>query len=70
MQKRFREFLNSNDLMPVIQQAYRQYHSTLTAATTVYNGLLLAADKGDVSALCLLDLIAVFDTVNHDILML
>ena len=38
--------------------------------TKVYNDLLLAADDGDVTALCLLDLTAVFDTVDHDLLML
>jgi len=37
--------------------------------TKVYNDLLLAAD-GDVTALCLLDLTAVFDTVDHDLLIL
>jgi len=52
------------------QSAYRQYHSTETAVTKVYNDLLLAADQGDVSALCLLDLTAAFDTVDHDLLML
>ena len=36
----------------------------------VYNDLLLAADNGDVSALCLLDLTAAFDTVDHDLMML
>ena len=35
-----------------------------------YNDLLLAADNGDVSALCLLDLTAAFDTVDHDLMML
>jgi len=34
----------------------------------VYNDLLLAADKGGVSALCLLDMTAALDTVNHDLL--
>jgi len=38
--------------------------------TKVYNDLLLAADQGDVSALCLLDLTAAFDTVDHDLLIL
>jgi len=36
----------------------------------VYNDLLLAADNGDVTVLCLLDLTAAFDTVDHDLLML
>ena len=36
----------------------------------VYNDLLLAADNGDVSALCVLDLTAAFDTVDHDLMML
>ena len=36
----------------------------------VYSDLLLAADSGQVSALCLLDLTAAFDTVDHDLLML
>jgi len=56
--------------MAVTQSACRQYHSTETAVTKVYNDLLLAADEGDVSALCLLDLTAAFDTVDHDVLML
>jgi len=41
-----------------------------TALTNVYNDLLLAADDGGFSALCLLDLTAAFEIVDHDLLML
>jgi len=56
--------------MPVTQSPYRQFHSTETAVAAVYNDLLLAADSGQVSALCSLDLTAAFDTVVHDMLLL
>jgi len=51
VQARLQAFLESNRLMPKTQSAYRQYHSTETAVTRVYNDLLLAADRGQVSAL-------------------
>ena len=50
--------------MPKTQSSYRKYHSTEMAVTRVYNDLLRAADRGQVSALCLLDLTAAFDTVG------
>jgi len=54
--------------MPETQSAYRRFHSTDTAVTKVYNDLLFAADGGQMSALCLLDLTAAFDTVDHALL--
>ena len=51
--------------MPKFQSAYRQFHSTETALTKIFNDLLLAADQGQVSALCLLVLTSAFDTVDH-----
>ena len=68
VQVRLQSFLDSNHLMPTTQSAYRQYHSTETVVTKVYNDLLIAADSGQVSALCLLDLSAAFDTVDHQLL--
>ena len=43
--------IGQNDILPVSQSAYRQFHSTETAVLKVYNDLLLAADSGQVSAL-------------------
>ena len=57
-------------MLPSSQSAYHQFHSTETAVLKVYNDLLLAADSGQVSALCLLDLTAAFNTADHDLLIL
>ena len=70
VQTRLQVLLNSNNLMPATQSAYRQFHSTEIATIAVYNDLLLAAHSGQVSALYLLDLTAAFDTVDHDLLLL
>jgi len=70
VQIRLQVFLDSNNMMPAMQSAYLQFHSTETAVIAVYNDLLLAADSGQVSALCLLDLTAAFNTVDHDLLLL
>jgi len=60
--------LNGNNLLPSWQSAYRRFHSTETAVTTVFNDLLTAGDRGQMSVLCLLDLSAAFDTVDHALL--
>jgi len=39
------------------------------AVTKIYNDLLFAADDGQLSALCLLDLTVAFDTVDHTLLL-
>ena len=70
VQIRLQAFLDDGDMLPAIQSAYRQFHSTESAVLKVYSDLLLAADSGQVSTLCLLDLTAAFDTVDHDLLML
>ena len=69
MQTQLVNYLTEHDLMPVHQSAYRKFHSTETALLKVFNDLLQAADQGQVSALCLLDLTAAFDTVDHHVLL-
>ena len=70
VQTRIQAFFDSNGLMPRMQSAYRRFHSTETAVTKVFNDLMVSADNIQMSALCLLDLTAAFDTVDHDLLLL
>ena len=61
--------LNANGLLPEAQSAYRSQHSTETAVPKILSDAYAAADIKHVTLLCLLDLSAAFDTVDHDILL-
>jgi hypothetical protein len=63
------DYLKSAQLFPLYQSAYRMNHSTETAVLHVLSEILTAADRGDLSALVLLDLSAAFDTVDHNVLL-
>jgi len=69
VQKRLQSFLDQTGGLPKQQSAYRRWHSTETALLRIYNDLLQAADRGEVSALCMLDLSAAFDSVDHELLL-
>ena len=62
------DHLNTNEVWPRFQSAYRACHSTDTALLRVLIDLLTESDDGQVSLLTLLDLSAAFDTIDHDIL--
>jgi len=62
-------YLESNNLMPRLQSAYRRHHSTETALLRVLSDLLSAADSQRMTLLGHLDLSAAFDCVDHDILL-
>ena len=57
--------MHDKGLMPNLQSAYRQFHSTETALPKVIADILAAVDSGDLAVLTLLDLSAAFDTVDH-----
>ena len=62
-------YLKESNLLPTLQSAYRQYHSTETAVLKVVSDILLALDSGNLSILALLDLSAAFDSIDHSTLL-
>jgi hypothetical protein len=62
-------FFEQFGLLPSFQSAYRKRHSTETAVLKIITDALQAADRGQVTLLCMLDLSAAFDTVDHEILL-
>ena len=62
-------FLEENKIIPKIQSAYCQFHSTETALCKIHTDLVTNACSGKASLLVLLDLSAAFDTVDHDVLL-
>ena len=69
VKNRLDQHLAQNSLYNLYQSAYTRFHSTETALLSVYDSLIRATAKQQVSCLCLLDLSAAFDTIDHDILL-
>ena len=59
--------LHEASLMTAFQSAYRKHHSAKSALLNIQNDILLNMAKGSVTAL--LDFSAVFDTIDHTILL-
>lgn len=62
---RLQMFLDDSGAVPKHQSTYRGWHSSETALVKVYNNLLTSADCGEVTVLCLVDLRAAFDMMDH-----
>lgn len=61
------QFLNLSDAMPNHQSSCRKRHSTETASLKVFNDLLPAFNRGEVTAAVLLDFSSAFYTVDHEL---
>ena len=66
---RLTDCLCDNDLNESLQSAYKKHHSCETALLRVQNDILKSIDNKQCVVLLLLDLSAVFDTVDHKILL-
>ena len=65
----FKQHCNSNSLLPNYQSAFRKYYSCETSLVKLVNNILWAMEKQLVTVVVILDLIAAFDTVDHDMLL-
>ena len=65
---RLNSHINSSNTSNHDQSAYGKFHSTETDLLKIHNDILSSMDDGSVTALTLLDISAVFNTIDHDIL--
>ena len=63
------EYLNKNNLLHPNHHAYRAQHNTTTALVQMYDSWLQAVETGQLAGVCLLDMSAAFDVVDHDLLL-
>jgi len=66
---RLTEHLTDNQLLNSSQSAYRKLHSMETVLLSLHDHLINAIGSQQASCLCLLDLSAAFDTIDHTILL-
>ena len=61
--------LDEAGLMTAFQSAYKKHHSTESALLNIHNNIRLNMAKQSVTTLTFLDLSAVFDSIDHTILL-
>ena len=60
---------NENNLLPDFHSVYHQNCSTKTSLFKLYNDILWAMEKKNIIMVILLDLLAAFDTADHEVLL-
>ena len=68
VKNRLMDHLSSYKLLNSFQSAYLKSHSTETALLSVHDHIIRAMSLQQITCLCLLDLSAAFDTIDHSIL--
>ena len=69
VKNRLSEHLHRNSLLNSFQSAYTTFHSTESVLLSLHDFIIRAICKQQVTCLCLLDLSAAFDTIDHSILL-
>ena len=69
MLKHFNRHCEMNNFLPEYQSAYRQHYSCETALVKMADDILWSMEHQRITAVVAIDLIAAFDTVDHDILL-
>ena len=60
---------DENQLFHPNHHGFRQHHNTCTALVQMYDGWVEAAERGELTGVCMLDMSAAFDVVNHNLLL-
>ena len=63
------EYMNSNNLFHPNHHGFRAHHSPTSAMIQMYDTWVQAVDKGELTGVCMLDMSAAFDVVDHSILL-
>ena len=63
------EYMNTNNFFHPNHHGFRAHHSTSTAMIQMYDSWVQAVDKGELAGVCMLDMSAAFDVVDHGILL-
>ena len=59
----------NHNLLPDFQSAYQKHYNTETSLIRLTNDILWSMERQHITSLAILDLLAAFDTVDHDILL-
>ena len=61
------DYMSTNDLFHPNHHGFRAFHSTTTAMIQMYDNWVQAVDRGELAGVCMLDMSAAFDVVDHDL---